>query len=128
MMKRIVVTHDDYLLITKFMETNGGNLSRYSFSKLTEELKDAEILETDTLPQNVIGLNSEVEVMETGLKQKMKIKLVLPKFADPKTFRISIFAPIGTALIGYQTGDTVEWEVGGKVRKFKILSVKNEAA
>lgn len=126
-MKRIVVTHDDYLLITKFMETNGGNLSRYSFSKLTEELKDAEVLETDTPPQNVIGLNSEVEVMETELKRKMKIKLVLPKDSDPKTFHISIFAPIGTALLGYQTGDTVEWEVGGKLRKFKIINVKNQS-
>ena len=124
-MKKIIVTHDDYLLITKFMETNGGSLSRYSYTKLSEELKDAEVLENDVLPENVIGLHSEVEVIETELKQKMKIKLVPPKEANPKMFHISIFAPIGTALIGYEKGDVVEWEVGGKLRKFKILDVKN---
>ncbi len=124
-MKRIVVNRNDYQLITNFMKTNGGALSKYSFSKLSEELKDAEVVDTNAAPENTIGLNSEVEVMETGLKRKMKIKLVHPKDADPKKFYISVFAPIGTALIGYQAGDTVEWEVGGKIRQFEILTVSN---
>ncbi len=124
-MRKIQITQDDYLLMTNFLETNGDNLSGYAFSKLTRELRDAEVLDSETPPEHVIGLNSEVELMSMDSKQKMKIKLVLPKDADPKIFNVSLFAPIGTALIGNRQDDTVEWEVGGKLRKFKVINVKN---
>lgn len=125
MKKKILVKQDDYLLLTNFIESNRNSLSNYTYNKLSKELKDAEIISESKLPDNVIGVNSEIEVEESGSNKKMKIKLVLPKNSNPKIFHISIFAPIGTALIGYRTGDSVEWEVGGKLRTFRILNVKN---
>ena len=37
--------------------------------------------------------------------------LVYPRQADALENRISILAPLGTALLGYRTGETVEWPV-----------------
>ena len=37
--------------------------------------------------------------------------------------KVSVLAPIGTALLGYRAGETVEWEVPGGVRRLKIEQV-----
>lgn len=39
--------------------------------------------------------------------------------------RISVFSPLGVALIGFSKGDTVEWSLPGGLKKLKILAVKN---
>jgi regulator of nucleoside diphosphate kinase len=38
--------------------------------------------------------------------------------------RISVLAPIGTALLGYGAGTTVEWQVPSGLRRFRILNVE----
>jgi len=48
---------------------------------------------------------------------------VYPSFANPAKNRISILAPIGMALLGYQTGDVVEWKVPAGMRRLKIEEV-----
>ncbi|MBY0543344.1 MAG: GreA/GreB family elongation factor, partial [Sphingobacteriaceae bacterium] len=37
--------------------------------------------------------------------------------------KVSIFAPISIALLGYQTGDLIEWEMPDGIKEFKILEV-----
>jgi regulator of nucleoside diphosphate kinase len=53
----------------------------------------------------------------------MLIQLVFPSEADFERGKISILAPIGTALIGYRTGDTVEWKVPAGIRHLRIDEV-----
>jgi regulator of nucleoside diphosphate kinase len=53
----------------------------------------------------------------------MTIQLVFPGEADYEEGRISTMAPIGTALIGYGAGDTVEWEVPAGIRRLKIEEI-----
>jgi regulator of nucleoside diphosphate kinase len=50
----------------------------------------------------------------------MTYTLVFPSEADIKQRKISILAPIGTAILGYQVGDTVIWQVPAKQRRIKI--------
>lgn len=46
--------------------------------------------------------------------------MVFPSEAKVEDRKISILAPIGTALPGYRVGDTVEWPVPGGVRRLRI--------
>ncbi|NUM60709.1 MAG: GreA/GreB family elongation factor, partial [Ignavibacteriaceae bacterium] len=46
--------------------------------------------------------------------------IVYPEFADSSKNKISILAPVGTALLGYKVGDIVEWSVPAGKRKFRI--------
>ncbi len=55
--------------------------------------------------------------------KEMTIQLVFPSEADYERGKISIMAPIGTALIGYGVGDTVEWRVPAGIRRLKIQEV-----
>lgn len=125
MSKKIVVTERDYALIFKFINYNPRNLSSYSYLRLLEELKEANIVAGDEIPQGVIGLNSEVTLYENTLGKKVCVTLVMPSKVDPQNKKISIFSPLGVVLIGYREGDTVEWEVHGAVRQYKVLQVIN---
>ena len=125
MVKKIIVTKRDYFLITNFINNNPSRLSDYTFVRLSKELEEACVIAEDKKPEGVIGLYSEVELLETTLRKQVKVSFVLPGEADAKQHKISIFSPLGMALIGYQKGDVVEWELHGKMRKFIVRQVIN---
>jgi regulator of nucleoside diphosphate kinase len=50
---------------------------------------------------------------------------VLPQQADIKKKKISVLAPIGTALIGFRKGRKVSWNVPAGKKDFKIMEVTN---
>jgi len=43
---------------------------------------------------------------------------VFPGEADIAQGRISLLAPVGTALLGYRVGDVVRWQVPGGLRRW----------
>lgn len=125
MKTNIKLTRKDFGLLSRYVKKNltGAN---YTIKKLNEELKTAEVLEEVHFPEDVVRINSMVRIKVEGDKKEMLIRLVMPMEADIKQNKISVFAPIGTALIGYKENDIVEWEVPGGVKVFKILEVVNE--
>jgi regulator of nucleoside diphosphate kinase len=38
--------------------------------------------------------------------------------------RVSVFAPIGIALLGYQEGSQIQWEMPDGLLQFRVLKVK----
>jgi regulator of nucleoside diphosphate kinase len=46
--------------------------------------------------------------------------LVFPKEADFNQGKISVLAPIGTAILGYRKGDTIEWQVPSGLRRLRV--------
>jgi regulator of nucleoside diphosphate kinase len=48
------------------------------------------------------------------------LSLVYPESADLRRGKVSIFAPIGAALLGSRVGDAVEWKVLGRLRRLRI--------
>jgi regulator of nucleoside diphosphate kinase len=53
----------------------------------------------------------------------MTYSLVFPEDANIESGAISILAPVGTALLGYREGSTVEWAVPSGRRRFKIEKI-----
>lgn len=94
-----------------------------SMKKLAEELKTANIITEEEFPEDVIRFNSivEIEVFDGTVK---KYQLVKPEESNVALNRISILAPLGSALIGYSTGDEITWHFPGGEKKIKILSVE----
>jgi regulator of nucleoside diphosphate kinase len=75
------------------------------------------------MPEDVVTMNSRVRIKDLNSGEEMTLTLVFPAEANFDQGRVSIMAPIGTALIGCRAGDTVEWEVPSGTRKFKIEAV-----
>ena len=56
----------------------------------------------------------------------MELMIVTPDRANIKEKKISIMAPIGTALIGFRQGQKVKWKVPAGYKMFTILEVSND--
>jgi regulator of nucleoside diphosphate kinase len=52
--------------------------------------------------------------------------LVYPQDADVSRQRLSVFAPVGTALLGYRQGDVIEWTVPAGLRRLKVEEVLSQ--
>jgi regulator of nucleoside diphosphate kinase len=55
---------------------------------------------------------------------------VFPSEANFDEGKISVLAPVGTAMLGYRVGDSIEWEVPSGRRRLKVeeLLYQPEAA
>jgi regulator of nucleoside diphosphate kinase len=90
---------------------------------LEEELERAVVVPSKDVPPDVITMNSELQVKDVDTGNKLIFRLVFPRDADFERGKVSILAPIGMALIGYRTGDTVNWKVPSGIRRLKIEEV-----
>jgi regulator of nucleoside diphosphate kinase len=68
-------------------------------------------------------MQSRVRVRDLGSGQDTVYTLVFPREADVNAGRLSVLAPIGTALLGYRQGDEIEWPVPGGLRRLKVMKV-----
>ena len=91
-----------------------------NLDRLEGELARAEIVEPKDVPADVVTMNSRVRLLDVERNETMEFDLVYPASADGAKGRVSILAPIGTAVLGFREGDTVTWPVPGGTRKLRI--------
>jgi regulator of nucleoside diphosphate kinase len=125
---KLVLTNDDYKLLVSYLN---GSRSRTPFDRknaeeLEAELKKAKLVDKSDFPDDVVRINSTVRIKTDDKDEIMELKLVTPDKADIKGKKISIMAPIGTALIGFRKGQQVKWKVPAGKKTFTILEVINE--
>ena len=93
---------------------------------LEQELSHAETVEPENIPPDVVTMNSTVQVKVNGGRRSQTWTIVYPEDADVDEDRISVLAPLGTALLGYRVGDTVEWDVPAGRRRYRIVKVMHQ--
>ncbi|HPL10364.1 MAG TPA: nucleoside diphosphate kinase regulator [Smithellaceae bacterium] len=87
---------------------------------LEKELYRAVLVDPPNIPRDVITMNSKVIITDTESGEKTTYTLVFPSAANISENKLSIMAPLGMALLGYRTGDIIEWPVPSGVRKLKV--------
>ena len=126
--KELVMLADDYNLLTSYLR---GVKSKTAFDRknaedLQAELKKVKLVDKkDDFPLDVVRINSTVKIKAEEKDEIMEFMLVTPDKADIKDKKISIMAPIGTALIGFRKGQQVKWRVPAGHRTFTIMEVIN---
>ncbi|MWW25036.1 GreA/GreB family elongation factor [Algibacter lectus] len=96
-----------------------------SLQKLSEELKEAQIVDNEKMPSDIIRFNSKATlIFENGIEKTLQ--LVIPTERDVNKNKVSILAPMGAALIGYAEGDTIIWDFPGGRHHLKIAHVNQE--
>lgn len=93
---------------------------------LQDELDRAEtVVGHEEVPAGVVTMNSRVHCREEISGKDYHLTLVYPKDANADEGKISILAPVGSALLGLQTGQHINWPApGGKTLKLKLLEVE----
>lgn len=78
------------------------------YDTLSQELERATLVAPEALPADVVSMNSTVRFRLANGKQST-LTLVYPKDLDQSGDKISILAPVGSALLGLKCGDTINW-------------------
>lgn len=90
---------------------------------LEKELNEAILVDPERVPEDVITMNSKVNVTDIESGEKMTYILVFPAEANISKNKLSILAPLGMALLGYRKGDIIEWVVPSGIRKLKVEEI-----
>ena len=90
---------------------------------LEAELDRAQVVPAGDLPEDVVAMHAPLRVTDLDDGHQRALTLVFPGEADSTQGKISVLAPIGTALLGYRVGDIVEWRVPGGLRRFRIDAI-----
>lgn len=91
--------------------------------KLAEEMEKAAVVNPDQIPADVITLNTTARLVDQATNEEMVYTLVFPEDADVSQGKISVLAPIGTAMLGYKTGDLFEWDTPGGKRTLRVKEI-----
>jgi len=95
--------------------------------QLQEELARAKIVESRDIPPDTVTMNSVVTFRVENTGREFSLKLVYPKDADGSTDKVSILAPIGSALLGIREGQTIMWPMpGGVSYNVRVLKVDDQ--
>lgn len=125
---RIVLSRFDHERLERLLEKVGP---RSDLDALREEIERAEIVEPEALPPDVVTMNSVVRFSDEESGTETEVKLVFPGHADVESRRISVLAPVGSALLGLSVGDSIDWAVpNGRTRRLRVeaVSYQPEAA
>ena len=122
----IYITKPDHERLTKLIEIareRESDANRKYLDSLEEELERAEVVQQNDIPADVITMRSTVRLKDLDTSEEMTYQLTFPTEANFDDGKISVLAPIGTAMIGYRRGDVIEWEVPSGVRRLRVEEV-----
>ena len=86
-------------------------------------LKNVRIIDEENINTDKVFVGSKVTIKDLETKEKLTYQIVGFAQADPDNGRISDESPVGRALLGRKTGETVNVEVPVGVLSFKIMSI-----
>jgi len=121
--RTILVTRSDEQRLRRILASKGSLDGKQNLRDLLMELDRAQVVEDDEIPADVITMNTRFELRDLDTGFVAEYTLVYPGEADFTRGKISVLAPIGTALLGYRELDTVEWQVPAGIRRLRIESV-----
>lgn len=121
----VVLLKEDYEVLNSYVRNlQGMQVSeKENYSKLSQELKRALLVEEKDFPKEVVRLDSTVIIKDLTTNRTMTLTIVLPRNSDIKQKKVSVLAPIGTALIGFKKGQVVSWNVPSGKKDFEIVDV-----
>jgi regulator of nucleoside diphosphate kinase len=122
----IYITEVDRSRLRKLIDLardTGADSHRPYLDKLEDELERAEVVSSNDVPRDVATMRSTVRLKDLDSGKEMVYSLVFPSEADIDEGKISVLAPVGTAMIGHKAGNVIEWEVPSGLRRLKVEEI-----
>ena len=118
---RIVLSRFDQERLERLLSKVGP---RPDLDALREEIERAEIVEPSAVPRNVVTMNSVVRFVDEESSLESEVTLVFPGHADVESNRISVLAPVGSALLGLSVGDSIHWPLpNARTRRLRVVAI-----
>lgn len=122
----IIVGESDYDTLTALAAAAAPRMPEVAES-LMNELDRATVVDSDAVPPGIVRIGSRVTYRADGTERQ--VTLVMPSEADISAGRISVLTPIGAALLGLSTGQTIEWPArDGRLHHLQVIAVEQPNA
>lgn len=111
--RQITITHTDRQRLGSLLERlqRAGYGDRSRIDDLQFELERAQPVDSHEVLGDVITMNSTVLLRDLETDETFEYTLVYPEDANTDEDKVSVLAPVGTALLGNRVGDEIEWPV-----------------
>lgn len=121
----IYITDDDLLHLRRLLASKGklDGRDKQHLRDLQRELDRAAVVPAREIPPYVLTMHSRFRLKNLDTGDVAEYTLVYPGEADISKGKLSVLAPIGTALLGYQELDTIEWQVPAGLKRFRIEQI-----
>ena len=118
----IIMSRLDYDRIEALLEDAGKR--GIDTSALEAEIARADVVEPAQVPKDVISMNSTARFRDETSGEERELTLVYPRDAHGEAGRVSILAPVGSALLGLRVDQSIEWPVpGNRTVTLRVLSI-----
>lgn len=92
--------------------------------ELAAELEHAYVVSWQLIPHDVVTMNSRVEFEDQATGERRVVTIAHPDDADVGRGRVSVLAPVGTALLGLAAGQSIDWLFpDGTTRRLSVIKV-----
>lgn len=126
MTRTIVITSRDRELLLKLIDRErefGTSRNKEFIKDLELELNRATIVPSESIPPDSITMNSTVLLTDLDSGEQTTYTLVYPEDADITQNKISVLAPIGTAILGFRKGDVIDWKIPAGIIKLRVEKI-----
>lgn len=123
---KITLTETDATRLLDMIQTlraSGSRDAAAALVPLETEVARARRVAPEAIPPDVVTMNSTVEFRDLDSGAQLCYTLTWPSDANPAEGKVSVLAPVGTALLGVRVGDQIEWAVPAGVRRFRVERV-----
>ena len=123
--RTLIISHVDRERLAALIESAriDSRVHEDYLAALEAELQRARVVAAGKVPPDVVTMNSVVRLRDLDSVVTEEYELVYPEDADITRHRISVLAPIGTAILGYRVGDVIEWPVPAGLRRLKVEAI-----
>ena len=123
--RKIVLTEADQERLQSLLDSEFARvISPVEYLEdLRVELRVAEVVPPNRVPRSVVTMNSTVTLRDLDTNERETYTLVYPEHADIANDRLSVLAPVGTAILGQRVGDEVTWRVPAGRRRLRVQRV-----
>lgn len=119
----IVITQLDNSRLRRLLSAPGVRNSDAA-DALEDELDRAEVVDSTALPTDVVSMNSTVHLQECHSGREFELTVVYPEDAG-EAGRVSVLAPIGSALLGLAVGSEIEWPLpDSRTARIRVLGLR----
>lgn len=91
--------------------------------ELEDKISRAEVIDISQQSGATVKFGAQVKLVDEETDEEVVYQVVGPEEADIQQGLLSVTAPLGRALIGKETGDTVEVATPRGTRYFEVLEV-----
>jgi regulator of nucleoside diphosphate kinase len=118
----IIVSNAEYERLNDLANASMERLPEVA-QELLDELERAEIVDDKAVPADVVRMGSTV-TFKSDDGHTRTLKLVYPADESLDEHRISVMTPVGAALIGLGTGQSISWTArDGKHHRLTVSKV-----